>query len=75
MTTSQHVRRTGLRVLVAGAAAAFLAAAVPVAATAATPHATAERGASAMRAAVTITCQEVDADLPGVFGRDCNSQQ
>ncbi|MET9535327.1 hypothetical protein ABZY02_33015 [Streptomyces sp. NPDC006649] len=68
MSSTPYVRRTGLRALATAAAALFLAAAAPAAATAATPHATAMRDGGA------ITCQEVDADLPGVFGRECNGQ-
>ncbi|MYV56163.1 hypothetical protein [Streptomyces sp. SID3212] len=68
MTTTQQLRRAGLRTLTAAAACLFLAAAAPAAAQAA-PH------TAAMRAGGTITCQEVDADLPGVFGRECGSGQ
>ncbi|MFJ5292591.1 MULTISPECIES: hypothetical protein [unclassified Streptomyces] len=68
MTTTQRLRRTGLRTLVTAAAALFLAAA-PAAGAAAASHTT------AMRAGETITCQEVDADLPGVFGRECTARQ
>ncbi|WP_329359710.1 hypothetical protein [Streptomyces anulatus] len=68
MTTTQHLRRTGLRTLAAAAACLLLTAAAPAATAAATaPHTT------AMRAGTAITCQELDTDLPSVFGRDCNA--
>ncbi|MHC3821152.1 hypothetical protein [Streptomyces sp. DT9] len=67
MTIIRHLPRTGLQALAAAAACLFLGTVAPAAAAA--PH------TAAMRAGGAITCQEVDADLPDVFGRDCNSNQ
>ncbi|MFJ3594799.1 hypothetical protein ACIQUY_39570 [Streptomyces sp. NPDC090231] len=67
MTIIRHLHRTGLPALAAAAACLFLGTVAPAAAAA--PH------TAAMRAGGAITCQEVDADLPDVFGRECNSNQ
>jgi hypothetical protein len=72
MTASPRVRRTGLRTLAAGAVAAFLATAAPVTATAASSHTAA---GAATRAGEVIRCGEVAADLPDVFGRNCDSDR
>ncbi|MFF2960703.1 hypothetical protein ACFVT1_17705 [Streptomyces sp. NPDC057963] len=71
MTTMQQARRTGTRALTTGALAALLFVAAPVAASAAASH-TAGAGSPAAAARV-FTCAQVDADLPNLFARECNS--
>ncbi|MEE1735177.1 hypothetical protein PUR49_01255 [Streptomyces sp. BE147] len=73
MTRSQRVRRSGALVLAAASVAAFLTAAAPAAWATPAP-ARGEPGVSGARAAVVIECEEVDVDLPNVFGRDCGSR-
>jgi hypothetical protein len=74
MTTSQRVRRTGMRALVAGTAV-FLITAAPAAAWAATSQTATVRSADAPQAGTTITCNELDTDIPNVFGRECDNGQ
>ncbi|WP_165975652.1 hypothetical protein [Actinomadura rubrisoli] len=64
MSTPKRARWTARTTLAAGTLTAALAAAGP-AASAAT--------ASATQAGEIITCQEVAAELPTVFGRNCNT--
>ncbi|MFD7616318.1 hypothetical protein [Streptomyces sp. NPDC059802] len=77
MNTAGKSCRTGLRTLAlaAGALAAFLTSAAPVAATTAAPRTTPPSGNSAARAGEVFQCSEVDPDLPNLFARDCNSGQ
>ncbi|MEU9619697.1 hypothetical protein ACIODT_28515 [Streptomyces sp. NPDC088251] len=74
MTTMQQARRTGRRAFTAGALAAFLFVAAPVAASAAAPH-TARAGSPAAQAREVFNCDQVDADLPNLFARQCNSDR
>ncbi|QMU73221.1 hypothetical protein [Streptacidiphilus sp. P02-A3a] len=74
MTTTQRVRRTGMRALVTGTAV-FLVTAAPAAAWAAPSQTAGDRAAATPRAETAITCNELDADIPNVFARDCDSRQ
>ncbi|MFE4613367.1 hypothetical protein ACFRK5_34265 [Streptomyces niveus] len=65
MNILRTASRIGARAIVLGITATALTAALPAAA----------QAAPAPRAAGTILCNSVDVDLPGVFGRECSSEQ
>jgi len=66
--------RSLARVLSVPAVCAALLVGTAATAVASSPTA-ADRSAATSRAAAAFTCSDLDADLPNVFGRDCDSHQ
>ncbi|WP_424644841.1 hypothetical protein [Embleya sp. AB8] len=64
MNTRRPASRIGARTIVPGVAAVLITG-LPAAA----------QAAPTSRAATTITCNAMEADLPDAFGRDCDSGQ